>query len=236
MSNGIKKGMASIPILGPILRKVYMHMVGRRLLRFERSDQYWEDRYRMGKTSGSGSYGRLAQFKADFLNDFVKKNGISTVVEFGCGDGAQLELFNFLNYIGFDVSKTAINVCTQKFTDNPSYEFHLVGSELYNNLQPVDLALSLDVIFHLVEGEVFDRYMWKLFSSSKQYVVIYAYDFERSYSAPHERGRNFTRWVEENAPNWGLTEKVPNRYPYDATDSDNTSQSEFFVYEYRIKV
>ena len=33
--------------------------------RFAGSVEYWEDRYRRGKTSGAGSYNRLAEHKAE---------------------------------------------------------------------------------------------------------------------------------------------------------------------------
>lgn len=235
MMNDIKHFVASIPILGPALRKAYARLLGLPAIDFERSDQYWEDRYCLGGTSGSGSYGRLAQFKAEFLNHFVKKNGISSIVEFGCGDGEQLRLANYPSYVGFDVAKTAVDMCREKFSDNPNYEFHLVGSERFNTLQPLDLALSLDVIYHLIEDEVFDAYMRKLFASAERYVVIYAYNFERTYSSQHERGRKFTPWIEHHAPAWKLMQRVPNRYPYDPADPENTSQSDFFVFKYEGK-
>ncbi len=35
------------------------------------SSAYWEERYIQGRNSGNGSYGRLAEFKAKIINDFV---------------------------------------------------------------------------------------------------------------------------------------------------------------------
>lgn len=226
----LKKFVGGMPVAGPALRSVCSKVSGRKSLVFERSDQYWEDRYRLGGTSGSGSYGRLAEFKAEFLNDFVEKHQISSIIEFGCGDGAQLELAVYPHYIGFDVAPTSVNLCREKFADKSEYSFHLVGSPEYSDIEPADLALSLDVIFHLVEDEVFETYMHKLFASSEKYVVIYAYDFEKKYASKHERGRSFTVWIERNAPMWKPVLKVPNQYPYNPSDPNNTSQSDFFVY------
>ena len=226
----LKNFVGSIPVLGPALRKGYAFFVGRPSVFFKRSDQYWEDRYRSGGNSGSGSYGRLAEFKAQFLNEFVRKKEIGSIVEFGCGDGAQLCLADYPNYVGFDVAMTSIDMCREKFSNNSNYEFYLVGTDQYKNFQPVDLALSLDVIYHLIEDDIFDAYMRKLFASARRYVVIYAYDFERTYASRHELGRKFTLWIERNAPDWLLIQKVPNPYPYDHTDPNNTSQSDFFVY------
>jgi hypothetical protein len=56
------------------------------------SAAYWEARYRAGGHSGAGSRGRLAAFKADFLNALIRDNAIASAIEFGCGDGGQLAL------------------------------------------------------------------------------------------------------------------------------------------------
>src|SRR5687768_6622655 len=56
-------------------------------LSFLNSNQYWDDRYLIGGNSGAGSYDRLAQFKADVLNKFAYDRDVSSVIEFGCGDG-----------------------------------------------------------------------------------------------------------------------------------------------------
>jgi len=165
----------------------------------------------------------------------VEKHRISTIVEFGCGDGAQLELADYPHYIGFDVAPTSVNLCREKFANKPEYSFHLVGSPVYSDVEPADLALSLDVIFHLVEDEVFETYMQKLFDSARKFVIIYAYDFEKTYASRHERGRNFTGWISRNASEWEMILHIPNRYPYDASDPENTSQSNFFVFGQRSK-
>ena len=47
---------------------------------------------------------RLAAFKAEVPNDFVRARGIDSVIEFGCGDGAQLALAEYPAYVGIDVS------------------------------------------------------------------------------------------------------------------------------------
>jgi hypothetical protein len=55
------------------------------------SKQYWIDRYKYKTgTSGAGSYGIYAEYKAEIINEFMSKNGINNVLELGCGDGNQL--------------------------------------------------------------------------------------------------------------------------------------------------
>ena len=80
---------------------------------------FWEDNYSSGDNSGPGSYGKLAEFKAKVINNLIKKYSIKTVIEFGVGDGNQLTLMNYENYLGLDVSKTAILNNIAKFSDDP---------------------------------------------------------------------------------------------------------------------
>lgn len=231
MIQQMKQAIYSIPRIGPRMRAIYKRMSRTPGLVFHRSDQYWEDRYRRGGNSGSGSYGRLAAFKAEVLNDFVTSHTIASVVEFGCGDGAQLRRACYPQYTGFDVSPTAVEICRKSFAKTTSMNFFLCHSDEYRSFQSADLALSLDVIFHLIEDTTYEAYMSKLFASASRYVIIYAYDCEKVYEARHERGRAFSLWIEKNEPHWRLYRRVPNRYPFDQRAPHSTSQADFFIYE-----
>ena len=142
--------------------------------KWEGSAKYWQNRYLTGKTSGSGSYNRLSHFKAKIINDFVKDNYIKSVIEFGCGDGNQLLLAEYPSYIGYDVAMEAIHICKDKFSTDPSKRFVWSGDKNFVCTQKADLVLSLDVIYHLVEDEVYEKYMRQLFESSNKYVCIYS--------------------------------------------------------------
>ncbi len=91
------------------------------------STAYWDSRYRHGGNSGSGSSGRLAQFKAETINRLVVEHGISSVVEFGCGDGRQLALAEYPDYVGVDVSAEAVRLCSERFVDDPSSRLRKFG-------------------------------------------------------------------------------------------------------------
>ncbi len=196
--------------------------------KFTNTIDYWENRYASGGNSGAGSYNDLAIYKASILNDFVEKNGIVDVMEFGCGDGNQLKLANYPKYIGFDVSRTAVDICRKKFKDDESKKFFLMD---FYSTQTSQLTLSLDVIFHLVEDNIFQSYMEKLFSASRQYVVIYSSNVEKydSNQITHVRQRKFSTWIEKNCSNWMLMQHIPNQRPYDGTG--NTTFAEFFIYK-----
>lgn len=199
---------------------------------FPGSVQYWEERYRKGGTSGSGSYNLLAEFKAQVLNTFVKDHNIKSVIEFGCGDGNQLSLANYPSYIGLDVAPSAISICAEKFSTDKTKSFFLYNSKAFfdnHQIFKVELSLSIDVIFHLVEDEIFENYMQHLFDAADKFVIIYASNFNKNQMV-HEKDRNFTSWVENKRKDWNLLEKIDNMYPYDPSDPENTSKADFFIF------
>lgn len=173
---------------------------------FPGTNRYWEDRYAGGGSSGLGSEGRAAELKAAFLNDFVSFRGLTSVVEFGCGDGRQLALATYERYLGFDVSPTAVATCRRRFAGDGSKEFRLLDE--YGG-ETAELVLSLDVIYHLVEDEVFENHMKRLFRAATRYVVIYSTDTERqaAFGRGHVRHRRFTDWIAENASGWQAVER-----------------------------
>ncbi|NNC86840.1 MAG: class I SAM-dependent methyltransferase [Akkermansiaceae bacterium] len=194
---------------------------------FKGSGDYWERRYQAAGHSGSGSYGQLAEFKAEVLNGFVREHGIETVMEHGCGDGNQLQLADYPAYVGYDVSRTALGHCRKLFASDSSKEFRHVDD--YDGAQ-ADLALSLDVIYHLVEDETFDAHMKRLFESARRFAIIYSSDIDEPYrEGSHVRNRAFTKWIEENRPPFTLERHIPNRYPFDG-EVKTGSMSDFFIY------
>ena len=217
----IRTSIKSTPIIGPVLDWL-------RAPKLVNSQDYWDRRYREGGDSGAGSYDRLAEFKAEVLNAFVSEHGIQTVVEFGCGDGAQLSLAHYPAYVGFDVSNTVLDLCRHRFEGKP-YRFL---DQTKVGTVTAELALSLDVIFHLVENHVFERYMRNLFDGSTKWVIIYSSNEER-IEAEHVRHRKFSKWVERNRRDFTLTDVIPNRYPFDATDPEHTSFADFYIYQRR---
>lgn len=91
-THDVKLGHASVVLRTP-LEAPLRHLFGAKPVAFENSSQYWVERYQSeGWHSGAGSYGRLAEFKAEVLNDFVAKNDVQSVLELGSGDGTRLPL------------------------------------------------------------------------------------------------------------------------------------------------
>jgi hypothetical protein len=196
--------------------------------RFPGTAFYWEQRYRSGGNSGCGSYGHLADWKADVVNDFVGTRGVLRILEHGVGDGNQLSLARYSEYLGLDVSCSAINLCKKRFRGDTSKRFKHVDEydgEIY------DLALSMDVIFHLVEDDLYAEYMKRLFKSASHWVIVYASNYNATSSAPHVRHRRFTDYVADNEPDWKLTRVVRNKFPFNKQHPDQTSFSDFYFFE-----
>jgi SAM-dependent methyltransferase len=223
----LKSFVKRIPILRGIARAVLGANAARRRRSFDSVD-YWERRYKAGGNSGAGSYNRLARFKADIINDFVKRNQIASVLEFGCGDGAQLALADYPDYVGVDVSPTVLDIARRRFAQDNSKKFFLAqdAGEL-----TAELSMSLDVIYHLVEDSVFQTYMRRLTDSAQKYLIVYSSDSDERSDAIHVRHRRFTQWIEENSPAFKLLEIIRNRYPFDPGASDTTSFADFFIFE-----
>lgn len=81
------------------------------------------------------------------------------MIEFGFGVGNQLKLANYPRYIGFDISRKAISMCKEKFQGEATKQFKSV---VEFSQEKSDLVISLDVIYHLVEKELYEQYMINL--------------------------------------------------------------------------
>jgi SAM-dependent methyltransferase len=231
----LKSLVAATPLLGAAARSLARTSVIeglRRRFGFRGSSSYWEKRYQQGGTSGSGSFGRLAEFKAEILNGYVEKMGIQSVIELGCGDGAQLALARYPRYVGIDVAEGSISGCRRRFEGDASKSFYLAG-QMPADLGRFDLVLSLDVIYHLVEDEVYYAYMRSLFAHAGRFVAIYSSNRIEPSDAPHVCHRLFTQWIKVNEPQWIETGHLPNRYPYDPARSSDTSFADFYFFEKR---
>ena len=223
----MRKIIKKIPYFGLLAVKIYRKFNGG--VEFISSKNYWQKRYEGGGNSGDGSYNHLAKFKANIINNFLKEKKIISTLELGCGDGNQLKYLNYKNYKGLDVSSSAVEICKKLFQEDESKSFDLLKN--YPDSK-YDLVVSLDVIYHLVEDEVFDSHLKNIFKSSNKHVIIYSSNFEDKYIGivEHVRHRNFTKWIEKNIMDFKLVNKVSNKFKYDG-DGTNTSLADFYFYE-----
>ena len=195
---------------------------------FPGSASYWEARYRTGGHSGDGSYGALGAFKAEVINTIVREMSIASVIEFGSGDGNLLSMLEIERYTGVDVSPTVIELCRRKFEAVPGREF--VHTSNYAG-QGAELSMSIDVIYHLVEDEVYHGYMQRLFDAAEQLVLIYSSNTSQDTATrnPHVRHRAVSGWVAAHRADFEFLGVIPNRFPY-SQDPVNGSFADFLLY------
>jgi len=181
------------------------------------SKKYWENRYHTGGDSGRGSYGDFKKFKTRIINQILDEYNINEVYDLGCGDGSQIEHINIHNmkYVGFDVSETAINICKKKYPN-------LIFDNILNikNYNPVQLTMSNDVIYHLIEDSVYDIYMENLLNKTNKYVLIFSTNFNQKYGNTHVKHRNFD---DKLLSEFTLLKKIKNEIPGGIAD--------FYLYE-----
>ncbi|MDD2876013.1 MAG: class I SAM-dependent methyltransferase [Acidiphilium sp.] len=202
---------------------------------------YWQRRYQAGGTSGAGSRGRLADFKAAVVNALVAANSIDSIIDLGCGDGVQMAMLGAKgqtgsgrsdpHYLGVDVSPEALALCRALAGVNPRRRF--IGWADFVAQQPnhtADLALSMDVIYHLTDDNVFQDYLDHLFGCARRFVLIYASNIDARTPDIHVRHRRFTDQIRQYHPAWRLAALLPNRFGFDQSRPNETSFADFHVY------
>jgi hypothetical protein len=191
---------------------------------------HWNRHYAAGGTSGDGSYGHLRAYKAEVLNAYVAANAITSCIEFGCGDGNQLGLISWPRYIGLDVSVAAVTRCIDRYANDHTKSFFLYHPGCFvdrGGVLHADVAVSLDVVYHVTDDRLYDLYMKDLCAAARRFVVVYSTDVDRT-DLPRVRHRKVTTWMASQAPGFRLTLRVPNPFP---GVGPGKSDAEFLFYE-----
>lgn len=227
--NRIESAVTSAPMIGGPATYLLREFKKRSKVPGTSAD-FWDSLYRKGGSSGTGSYGRLALYKAEVLNRFITEHAVISAVELGCGDGNQLGLVSYPRYIGLDVAPAAIERCRQQYGDDPTKEFMVYPPAGAGPIPSADLSVSLDVIYHLLEDDVFETYMARLFDAGERFVVVYSSDKSTPERWPEVRHWPFTQWVARNRPDWKLIQTEPNPYPWNPREQEETSWADFFFF------
>lgn len=168
---------------------------------------YWEERYSVGGNSGSGSRGKLARRKADYISETLRRLGVASVVDWGCGDGTLLSLLDLggVDYVGVDVSASGLAACAHKRSDRP-----LV---LWRDTTAVTLraeaAMSIDILFHFPDDSEYDTYLRNLFGSAERYVLVHNCEAGEEPAGEHVRWRRVSEDVASRFPSWKLIDTAP---------------------------
>ena len=186
------------------------------LFRFDYA-HYWENVYSKGVdggNSGRGSYGKLADFKAEIVNAFVYQNNIQTVVEFGCGDGNNLKYMHYPNYTGLDVSATIIKKCQQLFSNDSTKRFE-VYHPLHQSAEDLksELVVCLDVLYHVVAEKDFVQTLDDIFKTAQKLVILYTSVKEFDYKTDiHVKHRHIYPYLEKYT-NFEIVQFIGQKYP-----------------------
>lgn len=163
--------------------------------------EYWDSRYNEGGTSGIGSRGDHAIWKAHYINDVIKAFPISSIVELGHGDGYMLNLYEgYKSYDGYDISSVARESVREAFKSNHRVTIH----NSISSLSKRDICISIDVLYHITDTEQWKLYISNLFRLGN-YVLIYSQDNNHK-GADHVYNRVFTEWIETNIDSHALIE------------------------------
>jgi hypothetical protein len=121
-----------------------------------------------------------------------------------------------------------VKQCQDRFRADKSKRF-VVYDHHNSNTERADLALSLDVIYHLVEDPIYFRHMQDLFEAATRFVIIYSDNQESPRDSLHVRHRRFSNWIEQNKPDWRLAQHIPNKYPPEL-GMQHGSWADFWIY------
>lgn len=167
---------------------------------------YWDSRYVSGGNSGDGSYGCLLDFKEEVINSFIQDNMITSIQDFGCGDGSLLSRLKLdgIQYTGYDISDFILGRLRQKFKDKTF--LHLKD---YQNRMS-DLVLSIDVIFHLLDQDSYKKYIELIQKATSKYLIVYSSNSDNmGVYVSHIKHHMFVPDIKMD-----LVGKIPNRYPF----------------------
>jgi SAM-dependent methyltransferase len=99
-------------------------------------------------TSGSGSTVEITREYRAYVEDFMKKHGIKSVVDAGCGDWTFSSAMNWggASYLGIDIASDVI-AANRKRYETATIKFQV--GDITENLPSADLLISKDVLQHL---------------------------------------------------------------------------------------
>ena len=163
------------------------------------STQFWCDRYARGEPDSA------ANLYGDFLPQFLKSRKVTTVLDYGCGDGHQTRFFLGACpvYVGIDPSPHAIELCRKRIPCRQSGDhtcFFLTVDEFSLEVR-WDVTLSLNVLPFLDEKEVRTDYVRRLFTWSHLYVVVF-------YPVHHRRRPSVLQWIESEFRGWRVNHET----------------------------
>jgi SAM-dependent methyltransferase len=109
-----------------------------------------------GGGSGEGSFAAHTRGYVRFLETFLRRNRIRSVVDLGCGDWQFSRFVDWqgARYDGFDLVPKVIEKNQHEFS-TPDINFHLFEGD-FSRLPDADLFIAKDVLQHWSDSAVFE--------------------------------------------------------------------------------
>jgi hypothetical protein len=134
--------------------------------------KYWDSRYSLAHSLGSGSQGRNLQYKVKIIEEIVSSYKICTIVDIGCGEAPYLDKLKFDSYLGVDASDVVIQMNRERYQGSTSIKFVCL-EEFNSNPRPSsDLVISSEVIFCLKKEEI-SEHIGLIDSIQSPYILIF---------------------------------------------------------------
>jgi len=169
---------------------------------------YWEKRYKTGGNSGFGSHDAgSVKFKGDYISNLIKKYGVETLFDYGCGDGNQLPAIKgYTNYFGYDIAANVVDLCKSKFVGDETKFFSSNLSDIL--IRKYDMAISMDVTYHIIEEELFELYLDNLFNAGN-IVVLFTTNNDSKTSLSHHHPRKVIDYIGNKFTDFKLIDMTP---------------------------
>lgn len=157
--------------------------------------EYWDTRYKRGDSSGFGSVGKLREFKWDIINKYA--GNVNEVIDVGCGDLSFWEGRNCSKYSGIDISPTIIDR-NKKIRKN--WKFICSPADVKIDISS-NIVLCLDVLFHIMDDDIYLKILNNLMSYSNNLVFIYTWKINPFLNINHLKNRFINLLLKENELN-----------------------------------
>jgi len=121
--------------------------------------------------SGAGSLPKNNKEYIEFLEKFMKKNNVSSVLDLGCGDWQFSKIIDWtgIQYEGFDIVESVVNENNKRYSSD-NISFHIF-SDIFSELPEADLLIVKDVLQHWSKESIdnfipyLDRYKFSLITN-----------------------------------------------------------------------
>ncbi|MCD6476962.1 MAG: sulfotransferase, partial [Candidatus Aenigmarchaeota archaeon] len=138
---------------------------------------FWDFRYSNSPELGSGwgSRGLPLIYKKEIIKEIVEYYKPNSILDVGCGDSEVTSDIKVDNYLGIDISQVVVDTLRAKY---PKRKYLCTDFLKVDLSEKSDLTICLDVVIHLSQKEIYQRFVKKLVNSTKHVGIISGFEKE----------------------------------------------------------